>query len=153
MTGKKAKRKIAADPLHDSVLISKFINHVMIQGRKSTARKIVYRSLEIIKEKEKSDPVKIFEAAIENVSPIMEVRSKRVGGATYQVPVTVDKDRRISLAMRWIINASRAKKGRSMEEKLSEELLNASKNTGVAIKKREDIHKVAEANRAFAHFA
>jgi small subunit ribosomal protein S7 len=146
------KREISPDFLYESVLISKFINHIMKDGKKSVARKAVYGALDIIAKKKKN-PAEVFEIAIENVSPITEVKSKRVGGATYQVPVVVGKDRRISLAMRWIINASRSRKGRPIEEKLAEEILNAASNTGSAVKKKEDVHRMAEANKAFAHFA
>jgi len=152
-TKKTVKRPINPDPLYNSVLIEKFINHVMRKGKKSKARKIVYRAFEIIKEKTKKDPLEIFDLALRNVGPIMEVRSRRIGGANYQVPVEVRPERRTSLAMRWIIEAARSKKGKPMYEKLAQELLEASQNTGVAVKKKENIHRMAEANKAFAHFA
>lgn len=145
-------REIAPDVNYNSVALSKFINYIMKKGKKSVARKIVYDAMEIVVDKKK-DPLKTFEAAIENVSPLMEVKSKRVGGATYQVPIPVGKERRFSLASRWIINSAKSKKGRPMREKLAEELINAASNTGVAVKKKEEIHKMAEANKAFAHFA
>ncbi len=151
--GKQIQKEIAPDPLYNDVVLSKFINQVMRKGKKSTARKIVYQSLERVKDKKKSDPIEIFNNAIENASPSMEVRSKRIGGAIYQVPIPVGKERRMSLAMRWIIGSAKSKKGKAMEEKLAEEILNASDNTGAAVKKKEEIHKMAEANRAFAHFA
>jgi len=146
------KNEIISDPLYDSVLVSKFINHVMKNGKKSIARKAVYDAFTIIKEKKK-DPIKVFEEALENVSPIMEVKSKRVGGANYQVPIPVNKERKTSLAIRWILGAVRSKKKNPIEIRLAEELLNAAGNTGAAIKKRDDVHRVAEANKAFAHFA
>ena len=145
-------REIAPDVRYNSVALSKFINYLMERGKKSVARRVVYDALDIVAEKKK-DPLSIFESAIDNVSPSMEVRSKRVGGATYQVPIPVGKDRRFSLASRWIINSATSKKGRPMKEKLAEELLNAASNTGTAIKKKEDVHRMAEANKAFAHFA
>ncbi len=151
--GKIVKNEVKPDPLYEDVVLSKFINQIMRKGKKSIARKIVYKALEKIKEKKKTDPIEILNTAIENASPSMEVRSKRIGGAIYQVPVPVGKDRRMSLAMRWIVGASRSKKGRSMEDKLTEEIINASDNSGTAVKKKEEIHKMAEANKAFAHFA
>jgi len=145
-------REIAPDINYSSIALSKFINYIMKKGKKSVARKIVYDAMEIVADKKK-DPLKTFETAIENVSPLMEVRSKRVGGATYQIPVPVGKERRFSLASRWIINSAKSKKGRPMREKLAEELINAASNTGVAVKKKEEVHKMADANKAFAHFA
>ncbi len=125
----------------------------MRRGKKNVARKIVYGALDFIQEKTKKDPLETFEKAIENASPLLEVKPKRVGGATYQVPREVRGDRRMALAMRWIIKAAKSKKGKSMKEKLAEELISASKNEGVAVKKKEDTYRMAEANRAFAHFA
>ncbi len=145
-------REIAPDVNYNSVAVSKFINYIMKGGKKSVARKVVYDAFEIIADKKK-DPLETFEAAMENVSPSMEVRSKRVGGATYQVPIPVGKERRFSLASRWIINSAKSKKGRPMREKLAEELLNAASNTGVAVKKKEEVHRMADSNKAFAHFA
>jgi small subunit ribosomal protein S7 len=150
--GKITKREIQPDVVYNNIEVAKFINHIMERGKKSVARKIVYDCFDIISSKKK-DPLETFQAAIANVSPTMEVKSKRVGGATYQVPVPVTKDRRFSLATRWIVDASKAKKGKPMEEKLADELLNAAANTGVAVKKKEDVHRMAEANKAFAHFA
>ena len=144
---------IDPDPQYDSVMVSKFINHIMRDGEKDTAKKIVYKAFEKIAEKEKKDPAEVFDSAIYNVSPGMEVRPKRVGGATYQVPMKVNKKRAVSLAMRWIIETARNKKGRPMHEKLFEEILNASKNEGEAVKKKENMHKMAKANRAFAYLA
>ena len=150
---KKIKREIPPDPVYNSPKVAKFINHVMRKGKKTIARKIVYGAFEIVKEKTKKEPLEVFEKALKNAAPLLEVRSRRIGGATYQVPVEVKGDRRITLAMRWIIEAARAKKGKPMKEKLAEELILAAQNTGVAVKKKEDTHKMAEANRAFAHFA
>jgi small subunit ribosomal protein S7 len=150
---KKVKRIIPPDPLYNSVLVSKFINHVMRRGKKEKARKIVYQAFEIIKEKTKKDPLEVFEKALENVRPLLEVRPMRIGGATYQVPREVPLERGQFLAMRWILEVARSRKGKPMKEKLAEELINAANNTGAAIKKKEDTHKMAEANKAFAHFA
>ncbi len=140
------------DLVYQSDAISRFINTVMWDGKKDTARKVVYDALEIIKKNEQ-DPLETFETAIRNVSPLMEVRSRRVGGANYQVPREVPQQRRVSLAYRWLINAARAKKGKPMAEKLANEILMAAKNEGEAIKKKEDMHRMADANKAFAHFA
>jgi small subunit ribosomal protein S7 len=149
----KIKYKLKPDPLYDSLKIEKFTNYLMWKGKKSVARNIVYKTLEEIKNKTKQNPIAIFEKAVENVSPWVHVRSRRVGGATYQVPKEIPPEKRPGIAMRWIIQAARAKKGKDMVSRLSEELILASKNEGAAIKKREDTHKMAEANKAFAHFA
>jgi len=146
-------RESVPDVIYNNVLVGDFINHIMRCGKKTVAEKIVYGSFDIIKEKVKAEPVDVFEKAIENVSPLLEVKPKRIGGATYQVPKEVKGKRRISLAMRWIISAAKSKKGKPMKEKLAEELINAYNNTGTAIKRKEDTHRMAEANRAFAHFA
>lgn len=151
--GKIKKREIQPDSVYQNVLVAKLINQIMKEGKKSVARKIVYRAFDIIKEKTKKDPLDVFEKALQNVSPLLEVKPKRVGGATYQVPMEVRGDRKITLSLRWIIAAAKTKKGRPMREKLAEELMLAAKNEGSAIKKREDVHRMAEANRAFAHFA
>jgi small subunit ribosomal protein S7 len=150
---KKTKRIIPPDLVYDNTTVSKFINQVMRRGKKNIAKKIVYGAFDIVKEKTKKEPTEIFELALSNASPLLEVRPKRIGGATYQVPVEVRGDRRLTLSMRWIIGAAKSKKGKPMKEKLAEELINAANNTGVAIKKKEDTHRMAEANRAFAHFA
>ena len=133
--------------------MEKFINQVMRKGKKTIARKIVYGAFDIVKTQSKKDPLEIFQKALENTSPLLQVRSKRVGGATYQVPIEVKPKKRVSLAMKWILAAARAKKGKPMKIKLAEELLAAYKNEGAAVKKKEDTHRMAEANRAFAHFA
>ena len=154
MRGKKApKRIIAPDPKFNSVAIAKLINYVMERGKKSTAQAVVYDCFEIMSEKTKQDPMAIFDKAMKNVTPILEVRSRRVGGANYQVPIEVRGDRKLTLAYRWLLIAARDRKGKPMAEKLADELIAASKNEGTAIKKREDVHRMAEANRAFAHFA
>jgi len=150
---KKNKRIIPPDVVYDNVAVQKLVNQIMKKGKKSAARKIVYGAFDIIKEKTKKEPLDVFETAIKNASPLLEVKAKRVGGATYQVPREVRGDRQVALAMRWIIQAARNKKGKPMGEKLAEELISASNNEGSAIKKREDTHRMAEANRAFAHFS
>ncbi|MCD6148275.1 30S ribosomal protein S7 [bacterium] len=154
MARKKAsKRVILPDPVYNSVTVAKFINQIMRRGKKTVARKILYSAFDIIKEKTKKDPLEVFEQAIKNATPSLEVRPRRVGGATYQVPIQVPATRGLTLAMRWIINAAKVKKGKPMKEKLAEELILASRNEGAAVKKRYDTHRMAEANRAFAHFA
>ena len=145
-------RKIYPDPKYGSIIISKFINSIMYDGKRAKAEKILYSALERIKEKNKEDPIKIFNNAITNVKPNLEVRSRRVGGATYQVPVEVKAKRGQALALRWLMDATRKRKNKTMSEKLYYELLDASQNKGSAIKKREDTHKMAESNKAFAHF-
>jgi small subunit ribosomal protein S7 len=150
---KKLKREILPDAVYNNVMVQKFINQIMKKGKKTIARKNVYGAFDLIKEKTKQDSMEVFERAIKNTSPLLEVKSKRVGGATYQVPREVKGDRMITLSMRWIILAARNKKGKPIKEKLAEELILASKNEGSAVKKKEDTHRMAEANRAFAHFA
>jgi len=150
---KKEKHEISPDPVYNSVTVAKFINQVMKRGKKTIARKIVYGTFDIIKDKVKKEPLEIFEGALNNAKPLVEVRPKRVGGATYQVPRPVAPERAFALAVRWILDAARNKKGKSMKEKLAEEIISASKNEGVAVKKKENTHRMAEANRAFAHFA
>jgi small subunit ribosomal protein S7 len=147
------KHKIAPDSIYNEVAVSQLINKVMKQGKKTTARKIVYGAFDIIKEKTQKEPLEIFKLAVENASPLLEVKPKRVGGATYQVPMEVRQERKMFLALKWIIDGARAAKGRSMEEKLSQEILNVSNNEGAAMKKKNDMHRMAEANKAFAHFA
>ena len=145
------KRKYYPDPKYKSMTVSKFINAIMYDGKRSSAEKILYTALEKMKTKN-LDPIKTFDSAIRNVKPNLEVRSRRVGGATYQVPVEVKSNRSQALALRWILSASRKRKNKSMSEKLYFELMDASQNKGSAVKKREDTHKMAESNRAFAHF-
>jgi len=150
---KKKERIIQPDVVYSNEMVSKLINQVMRKGKKSIAQKIVYNAFKNIQEKTKKEPLEIFNLAMRNTSPLLEVKSKRVGGATYQVPREVKGNRKITLSMRWIIQAARSKKGKPMAEKLAEELIEASENRGVAVKKREDTHRMADANRAFAHFA
>jgi small subunit ribosomal protein S7 len=150
---KKEKRIIAPDPIYNNVTVAKFINHVMRKGKKTIARKIVYSAFDIIKQKTNKDPLEVFEQALNNAGPLLEVRSRRIGGATYQVPREVRPDRRMTLAMRWILQGARNRKGKPMREKLAQELMYAAKNEGWAVKKKQDMHRMAEANRAFAHFA
>ena len=145
-------RKIYPDPKFHSEVISKFINSIMYDGKRGIASKIVYDAIEKIKTKSKDEPINVFNEAINNIKPTVEVRSRRVGGATYQVPVEVKSKRAQALALRWIMEATRKRKNKSMAEKLYAEILDASQNKGSAIKKREDTHKMAEANKAFAHF-
>jgi len=154
MRHKKAPRRdIAPDAKYGSVVLAKFTNYIMERGKKNTAQAIVYGTLERIQEQAKHDPLEVFANAVKNVAPAMEVKSKRVGGANYQVPFPVRGERRQALAFRWLIGAARAKKGKPMVEKLAEELIAASNNEGAAVKKRTDVARMADANRAFAHFA
>jgi small subunit ribosomal protein S7 len=146
------KREVNPDPKFGDLVLSKFMNSIMYQGKKSVAESIVYGALDRVQAKAKGDPLAMFHTALENVAPAVEVRSRRVGGATYQVPVDVRTDRRQALAIRWIITAARARNENTMEERLSGELLDAANNRGTAVKKREDTHKMAEANRAFSHY-
>jgi small subunit ribosomal protein S7 len=146
------KRETLADSLYSSTLITKFINCMMFKGKKSVAEGIFYGALEAIKERAKDDPVKVFKKAMDAVKPMLEVKSRRVGGATYQVPVEVPQNRRTSLGIRWIISNARARSEKTMRERLAAEIMDASNNRGGAIKKKEDTHRMAEANKAFAHY-
>lgn len=150
---RKYKKDHKPDIKYDNIAVGRFINYLMRNGKKSVAERVLYDSFDKIQKQTKQEPIQIFEKALENASPLLEVFSKRVGGANYQVPREVRPERRFLLACRWIINAAKAKKGKPMAEKLSEELVAASKNEGAAIKKKHDVHRMAEANRAFAHFA
>ncbi|KKQ23476.1 MAG: 30S ribosomal protein S7 [Parcubacteria group bacterium GW2011_GWA2_37_10] len=147
------KHKIAPDPIYSDVVVSQFVNKVMKRGKKTTAQKIVYSAFNIIKQKTNKEPLEIFKQAIENASPILEVKPKRIGGATYQVPMEVRGERKLALAVKWILDGARAKKGKPMAEKLAQELIDCVNNQGNAIKKKADTHRMAEANKAFAHFA
>jgi small subunit ribosomal protein S7 len=148
-----AKREIPADALYGSPLVTKFINTIMQEGKRSTAEKILYRSFDIIKERSGDDPLKVFKKAVDNVKPSLEVKSRRVGGSNYQVPIEVNPNRRLSLSIRWLVSFSRSRgDGKTMEEKLANELLDAANLRGGAVKKREDTHRMAEANKAFAHY-
>ncbi len=150
----KAKKELNPDRVYNSVKVAKFINYIMVGGKKNTARKIVYDAFDLIKNKEKgNEPIVIFDNALKNAGPTMEVRSRRVGGANYQIPREVREERRLALAMRWIIGAAQSKKGQAMYKRLAEELMLANKNEGEAVKKKENVHKMAEANKAFAHFS
>ncbi len=146
------KRKPQPDHFYNSTLISIFVNNMLKKGKKNTAQKIVYTAMERVKQQAKEDPLKMFEKAVENVRPVLETKSRRVGGATYQVPIEVSLNRSTSLAVRWLIKYARDRAGKSMEEKLSAEIMDAMNNRGGAVKKKEDIHKMAESNRAFAHY-
>jgi small subunit ribosomal protein S7 len=146
------KREILSDPKYREVLVTKFIDVLMRKGKKSVAEGIFYNSMEILKAKSKDDPLKVFKQAMDNVKPVVEVKSRRVGGATYQVPVEVRPNRRTSLAIRWIIQYAKERTEKSMQEKLAAEFLDAANNRGASIKKREDTHRMAEANKAFAHY-
>ena len=150
----KDKRNIQPDRVYNSKVVEQFINYIMLDGKKATARKVVYEAMDIIKEVAKvKDPMEVFNGAIKNAGPIMEVKSRRIGGANYQVPVQVKENRRLALSMRWLIEAARSKKGTSMSKRLADELMSANKKEGEVIKKRENVHRMAEANKAFAHFA
>jgi small subunit ribosomal protein S7 len=146
------KREIIPDPKFHDIIVTKFMNSVMYEGKKSTAERIVYGAFDIIEGKMKTDPLAVFKSALENVAPAIEVRSRRVGGATYQVPVEVRTERRQALAIRWLISAARGRNDKTMVERLSSELMDAASNRGNAVKKREDTHRMAEANRAFSHY-
>jgi small subunit ribosomal protein S7 len=146
------KREVNPDPKFNDLVVSKFMNSIMREGKKSVAERIVYGALDRLQSKAKSNPIQMFHQALENVMPAVEVRSRRVGGATYQVPVEVRNERRQALAIRWLITAARGRNENTMEERLSAELLDAANNRGTAVKKREDTHKMAEANRAFSHY-
>ena len=146
------KRQIMPDPKYGERVVGKFINYLMRRGKRDIAESLVYKSFDIVGEKTKEDPVKVFKKAMDNVKPVLEVKSRRVGGATYQVPVEVRPDRKVALAMRWLISYSNQRSGKSMVEKLAGEIMDAYNNRGASVKKREDVHKMAEANKAFAHY-
>jgi small subunit ribosomal protein S7 len=146
------KREVEPDVRYDSVMVARFINKIMKDGKKSIAARIVYDALDIVQARMKRPPLEVVEDAMRNVSPVLEVKPRRVGGSTYQIPVEVSPDRRLSLAMRWLLAAAHNRPGKSMAEKLAGELMDAARETGAAVKKREDTHRMAEANRAFAHY-
>ncbi|KUJ90101.1 MAG: 30S ribosomal protein S7 [Thermoanaerobacter thermocopriae] len=146
------RREVLPDPVYNSKKVSKLINKVMWDGKKSLAQKICYGAFDIIREKTGRDPLEVFEEALNNVMPVLEVRPRRVGGATYQVPMEVRPERRLSLGIRWLVEYARQRSGKSMMEKLAAEIMDAANNTGGSVKKREDTHKMAEANKAFAHY-
>jgi small subunit ribosomal protein S7 len=147
-----AKREVLPDPKFGSVTLAKFVNHVMVSGKKSLSERIVYGALEVVAERSKKDPVEVFNDALENIAPMVEVKSRRVGGATYQVPVEVRPSRRQALAMRWLVEYSRGRGEKSMPLRLAGEILDASQGKGAGVKKREDVHRMAEANKAFSHY-
>jgi small subunit ribosomal protein S7 len=149
---KPEKRELEPDIRYNNTNVQVLINHVLMKGKKSTATRIVYDAMDIIEDKQKKNPAEVFEAALKNVGPVMEVRPRRVGGATYQVPMEVDTGRKLALAIRWIMAAAKARGGKSFAEKLAAELMEAADNQGAAIRKKEETHKMAEANRAFSHF-
>ncbi|MBO6304684.1 MAG: 30S ribosomal protein S7 [Selenomonadaceae bacterium] len=146
------KRDVLPDPVYHSKTVTKFINKVMLSGKKSVAERVVYDAFETIREKTGNDPLEVFETALKNVMPVLEVRARRVGGANYQVPVEVRPERRMTLGIRWLVNYARLRGEKTMDQRLSAELMDAANNTGAAIKKKEDTHKMAEANKAFAHY-
>lgn len=147
-----AKRETIPDPKFGNVTLAKFMNHVMISGKKSVAERIIYGAMDIVKTKLNRDPLEVFDQALENIAPLVEVKARRVGGATYQVPVEVRASRRTALAMRWLVDYSRKRGEKSMPQRLAGELIDASSGKGAAVKKREDVHRMAEANKAFSHF-
>jgi small subunit ribosomal protein S7 len=147
-----AKREALPDPKFGNVTLAKFMNHVMISGKKSVAERIVYGAMEVVQNKMNRDPLEVFEEALDNIAPLVEVKSRRVGGATYQVPVEVRASRRNALAMRWLVEYSRKRGEKSMPQRLAGELMDAAQGKGAAVKKREDVHRMAEANKAFSHY-
>ena len=147
-----AKREVLPDPIYNSKVVTKLVNNVMLDGKKTVAQGIVYDAFDIIKEKEQKDPLEVFQAALENVMPVLEVKARRIGGATYQVPIEIRPERRQTLGLRWLVNYTRARGEKGMVEKLAKEIMDAANNTGASVKKREDTHKMAEANKAFAHY-
>jgi small subunit ribosomal protein S7 len=146
------KLELLPDPIYDSKVITKLVNQVMWDGKKSRAEEICYGAFDIIKEKTKKDPMDVFEEAMKNIMPVLEVKARRVGGANYQVPIEVRPERRLTLGIRWLVKYARSRAGRNMKEKLASEIMDAANNAGAAVKKREDTHKMAEANKAFAHY-
>ena len=146
------KRDVLADPIYNSKLVTKLVNRIMLDGKKGTAQTILYDAFNIVKEKTNQDPMEVFNAAMENIKPALEVKSRRVGGANYQVPIEVKDDRSQALALRWLVSYARLRGGHSMSENLANEIMDAANGTGGAVKKREDTHKMAEANKAFAHY-
>ena len=147
-----AKREVLPDPMYNSKVVTKLINNVMLDGKKTVAQTIVYDAFDIIKEKEQKDPIEVFETALNNIMPVLEVKARRVGGANYQVPIEVRADRRQTLGLRWLTKYTRARGEKTMSDRLAKELIDAANNTGASVKKKEDTHKMAEANKAFAHY-
>ncbi|MDN6125918.1 MAG: 30S ribosomal protein S7 [Lactiplantibacillus plantarum] len=150
--GAPAKREVLADPMYNSKLVTRLINHLMLDGKRGTASTILYDAFDQIKEQTGNDPLEVFEEAMKNVMPVLEVKARRVGGSNYQVPIEVRPDRRTTLGLRWIVNYARSRGEHTMTERLAREIMDAANNTGASVKKREDTHRMAEANRAFAHY-
>lgn len=150
--GHVAKRDVLPDPIYNSKLVSRLINNIMKDGKKGTAQRILYDAFDIIAEKTGREPMEVFEEAIDNIMPVLEVKSRRIGGANYQVPIEVRPERRVTLGLRWLVQYSRNRGEKTMEQRLANEIIDAASNTGAAVKKREDTHKMAEANKAFAHY-
>ena len=150
--GPVAKRDVLPDPIYNSKLVTRLVNRIMIDGKKGTAQTILYNAFNLIKERTSKEPMEVFEQAIKNIMPVLEVKARRVGGANYQVPIEVKPERRTSLGLRWLVNYSRLRGEKTMEERLAAEIIDASNNTGASVKKRDDTHKMAEANKAFAHY-
>ena len=147
-----AKREVLADPMYNSKIVTKLINNVMLDGKKTVAQSIVYDAFDIIKEKTGKDPLEVFEESLNQIMPVLEVKARRIGGATYQVPLEIRPERRQTLGLRWLVNYTRARGEKGMVEKLAKEIMDAANNTGASVKKKEDTHKMAEANKAFAHY-
>ncbi|WP_243292380.1 30S ribosomal protein S7 [Bacillus sp. FJAT-47783] len=150
--GSVAKRDVLPDPIYNSKLVTRLINKMMIDGKRQTSQKILYNAFDIVKDRTGNDPMEVFEQALKNIMPVLEVRARRVGGANYQVPVEVRPERRTTLGLRWLVNYARLRGEKTMEERLANEIIDAANNTGASVKKREDTHKMAEANKAFAHY-
>ncbi|MCZ8517255.1 30S ribosomal protein S7 [Paenibacillus filicis] len=150
--GPVSRRDVLPDPIYNSKLVTRLVNRIMIDGKKGVAQSILYNSFELIKERTGKEPMEVFEQAIKNIMPVLEVKARRVGGANYQVPIEVRPERRTTLGLRWLVNYSRLRGEKTMEERLAQEIIDASNNTGASVKKREDTHKMAEANKAFAHY-
>ncbi|BAB03849.1 30S ribosomal protein S7 [Halalkalibacterium halodurans] len=150
--GPVARRDVLPDPIYNSKLVTRLINRIMVDGKRGIAQKILYNAFELVRERSGKDPMEVFDQALKNIMPVLEVKARRVGGANYQVPVEVKPERRTTLGLRWLVNYSRLRGEKTMEERLANEILDAANNTGAAVKKREDTHKMAEANKAFAHY-
>lgn len=150
--GPVSKRDVLPDPIYNSKLVTRLINRIMLDGKKGVAQNILYDAFKLVQERTGNDPMEVFEQAIKNIMPVLEVKARRVGGANYQVPIEVKPERRVALGLRWLVNYSRLRGEKTMEERLASEIIEASNNTGASVKKREDTHKMAEANKAFAHY-
>lgn len=150
--GPVARRDVLPDPLYSSKLVTRLINRIMVDGKRGVAQTILYKAFDLVQERSGNDPMEVFEQAIKNIMPVLEVKARRVGGANYQVPIEVKPERRTTLGLRWLVNYSRLRGEKTMEERLANEIMDAANNTGAAVKKREDTHKMAEANKAFAHY-